>query len=142
MENTNYGSSAGKELEEFLGRSILVLCAAGSDRSRLIAEELEKRGYIAKFRGASLEWGSNPVEREDLDYIGTIVFSSALEKKLFDKNFPKLNGVIGKNNIGIRILNISEDDKERAFQTEGIDILTEQIRINLDSVGLKDIRNK
>ena len=42
-----------KEYELFKERIVLVVCFAGSDRSKMVAEVLNKWGYIASNRGVN-----------------------------------------------------------------------------------------
>jgi len=124
----------GQEVEEFKKKSVLVICWAGSDRSEYIADELNKRGYLA-FQAGVME-GQNYVTQEDLSNVGTIVFSSLFEKREFDKD-KRLAQYTKKNGIGIRVLNVTESDKDRAHSTGNTPALKGQIATQLDSVGLK-----
>ena len=52
-----------EEMRDFRNKMIHVVCFAGSDRSRLIAKELNARGYIASYGGVSN--GRNYTTEED-----------------------------------------------------------------------------
>ena len=126
-----------KETGEFRKNSILVVCWAGSDRSQMIADELNRRGYFAEGRGVM--GGQNYVTEEDLTSIGTIVFSSKHEKDKFDRNH-KLRKLALRNSIDFRVLNITESDKDRAFSATRGELL-EKIKENLDGCGLVDLQS-
>lgn len=124
------------EIEKFISKSVLAICAAGSDRSKYIAEELNKRGYFAT--NAGVISNHNYVTPEDLLNVGTVVFSSIHEKKTFDNN-PKLKAIINSNNIQVRVLNITESLKDRAHNEDSVDKLRVEISTQLDNVGLVDL---
>ncbi len=125
-----------KEVENFIARSVLAICGAGSDRSKYIAEELNNRGYFAVYGG--IMKNHNYVTPEDLQNIGTIVFSSIYEKKIFDEN-AKLKQIVSRNNIQVRVLNITERDKNKAHDENAVDKLRIEIANQLDCVGLKNL---
>lgn len=122
-----------EDADEFRKRTILAICAAGSDRSQYIAEELNDRGYVAM--GAGVIQGHNYVTPEDLDSIGVIVFASPHEKKIFEKD-KKLAELVKRNRIEVRVLNITESDKDRAHCGGRVSQLREDISKQLDCVGL------
>ncbi len=124
------------EVEKFISKSVLAICAAGSDRSKYIAEELNKRGYFAT--NAGVLSNHNYVTPEDLFNVGTVVFSSIHEKKTFDNN-PKLKAIIDNNNIQVRVLNVTESLKDRAHNEGSVDKLRAEISTQLDSVGLTNL---
>lgn len=124
----------GHEVEDFRQKSVLAVCMAGSDRSRYIAEELNNRGYFANAAGVMAN--HNYVTCEDLYGIGTIVFSSIHEKNIFDKD-KRLKTYIDRNGVEVRVLNITESDKNRAHDSGSVDKLKLEIARQLDSVGLK-----
>jgi hypothetical protein len=117
---------------------VLAVCFAGSDRSRYIAEKLNSRGYFATSAGV-LE-NHNYVTPEDLMNIGIIVFSSINEKNIFDKD-RKLKSIVERNHIQIRVLNITESDKNRAHDSGNVQSLKTEISKQLDCVGLKDLES-
>lgn len=128
-----------KEISEFKQKSVLVICWAGSDRSKLIADELSFRGYFSSHRGVM--GGHNYVTPNDLLDVGTVVFASIKEKGKFDK-YPKLKQLIHKNEIRELVLNITESDKDHAFGGGDMEKLKSDIRLNLDSVGLRKIEDR
>ena len=125
------------ETQDFINKSVLVLCGAGSDRSKLISDELNERGYMSSHRGVN--WGDNKVESQDLDYIGIVIFSSFNEKREFDKLYPKLSNKIQKNKIKVFVFDITESDKNRAYDSNKIDNLKKQISKDLDNINLFNI---
>lgn len=125
------------EFEDFRSKSILAVCAAGSDRSRYIAGELTRRGYFATAAGVLRN--QNYVTEEDLSNIGIIVFSSVHEKRIFDKD-RRLKKIIERNGIETRVLSITESDKNRAHDSNRVDELKKNISEQLDCVGLKDLK--
>jgi hypothetical protein len=127
------------EVGEFRSRSVLAVCCAGSDRSRYIAEELNNRGYFAT--GAEVMYGQNYVTPEDLQNIGVIVFSSVHEKKIFDAN-SRLAAMVKRNGIEVRVLNITESDKDLAHNCGKLTELKENIARQLDCVGLTDLGSR
>lgn len=135
-------SHGQNEVNNFIDRSVLVLCGAGTDRSKLIALELESRGYHAIFRGVN--WGTNLVTLEDLEAIGHVVFSSIHEKKVFDakKEYKKLRERIGADRKSVRVLNITEDDKNKAIHSNNIDSLKGMISNQLDQIGFDKVEGQ
>lgn len=123
-------------VENFKKTSVLAVCAAGSDRSVYIAQVLNIRGYFAT--NAGVINGHNYITPDDLSSVGIVVFSSIHEKKVFDRD-KKLRSIVERNNIQIRVLNISENDKDRAHSSGGVERLKAEISIQLDSIGLKDL---
>lgn len=123
------------EIDDFRRRSVLAICAAGSDRSGYIAQELNRRGYFATQAGVMR--GHNYVTTEDLVNVGIVVFSSVKEKYRFNKD-KRLSGYVKRNGIEIRILNITESDKDLAHNTGNIEQLRKDISRQLDCVGLRD----
>lgn len=134
MERLNNNS----EVDSFVSKSVLAVCFAGSDRSRYIAEELNNRGYFATSAGVLKN--HNYVTPEDLMNIGIIVFSSVNEKNIFDKD-RRLKSMIERHNIQVRVLNITESDKNRAYDSGEVQELKTEISKQLDSVGLKDLKS-
>lgn len=126
----------GRELEDFRKRSVLAVCAAGTDRSKYISDELNRRGYFAS--NAGVIKNHNYVTPEDLSDIGTVIFSSLFEKKIFDTDI-KLRSILHLNNIQVRVLNITESDKDRAHNVGSVDKLKAEIVKQLDCVGLTDL---
>ena len=124
-----------REAVDFKKRSVLTVCWAGSDRSQMIAEELNKRGYFAEGRGVM--GGQNYVTEDDLSNVGIIVFSSQKEKEIFDRNQKLRKAALGKG-ISFRVLNITESDKDRAFSATDRTDFEEKIKANLDKCGLVD----
>ena len=106
-----------KEYEMFKERIVLVVCFAGSDRSKMVAEVLNKWGYIASNRGVNKNY--NQVTSEDLRGIGSIIFTSPTIKDLFEED-EDLNRTLKINNIPVKVMNLTESDKERALQLDKI----------------------
>lgn len=121
-------------VEEFRKKTVLAVCGAGTDRSGYIARELNERGYMA--RSAGVLRGHNYVTREDLAYVGIIVFSSVHEKNIFDKD-GRLVKLVREEGIEIRVLNVTESDKDRAHCEGKVEELRENIARQLDCVGLR-----
>ena len=134
MERLNNNS----EVDSFVSKSVLAVCFAGSDRSRYIAEELNNRGYFATSAGVLKN--HNYVTPEDLMNIGIVVFSSINEKNIFDKD-RRLKSVIERHNIQVRVLNITESDKNRAHDSGEVQALKSEISNQLDCVGLKVLKS-
>lgn len=128
-----------QDVEQFKRRSVFVICRAGSDRSKYIAEDLIQRGYNAS-HGGTIE-GHNYVTKDDLSYVGSIVFTSVFEKKQFDEDLS-LKDFVKRNGINIRVMNITESDKNRAHDSGKIDALKKEISAQLDTLGFRDIKNK
>lgn len=126
-----------QDTERFKRKSVFVICRAGSDRSKYIAEELIQRGYYAS-HGGTLE-GQNYVTKEDLSFVGSIVFSSVFEKKQFDEDLS-LKDFVKRNGINIRVMNITECDKDRAHYSGKIDVLKKEISSQLDTLGFREIK--
>lgn len=123
-------------VEDFRRRSVIAICAAGSDRSEYISEELNARGYFATHAGVMKN--HNYVTAEDLTGVARIVFSSIHEKKIFDRD-TKLKIFVNRNNIQISVLNITESDKDRAHDSGRVDQLKTQISSQLDCIGLVNL---
>ena len=132
---------SGHEVEDFKRKSVLAVCWAGTDRSQYIAEELNKRNYFATSAGVLKNNNhavSNYVTPEDLSNVGIVVFASIHERNAFCKD-EKLKTIIKKNAIEVRVLNITESDKDRAHNYGKVDELRAEISKQLDCVGLKDL---
>lgn len=127
------------EVDQFRRKSVFVVCRAGSDRSKYIAEDLEKRGYNAS-HGGTLR-SQNYVTTSDLAYVGSVVFASIFEKKQFDKD-EKLKDFTKGNGINIYVMNITESDKNKAHDSGKINELKQEISAQLDTLGFKEISGK
>ena len=137
------GARRDKELgvEDYKKKMVLVICWAGSDRSRLIGEELEQRGYIVSRRG--LMPGQNFVTPEDFENIGAVVFADQILKKRFiENNNIKLCRALKKSRARVSIMNITETEKERAIQLGNFEGLKLRISAELDYLGFKDIKEE
>ena len=121
-------------LEDFRKRSVVVICRAGSDRSKYIAEELSQRGYNAT-HGGTME-GHNYITKEDLSYAGSIIFASIHEKNQFDSD-KSLKEYVKNNDINIFVMNITESDKNRAHDSNKLQELRGTISEQLDSIGFR-----
>lgn len=137
--NYNVGMTENREIEEFRKKSILIICWAGSDRSQLIADELNRRGYFAEGRGVM--GGQNYVTENDLSNVGTIVFASQAEKNKFDRNHKLRKLALGRG-IDFRVLNITESDKDRSFSSPDRKDFLKKIEENLDGCGLIDLNTR
>jgi hypothetical protein len=126
------------EINKFKEKSVYVICWAGSDRSKYIADELMQRGYLAEHGGVMD--GQNYVTKEDLSYVGSIIFSSIFEKEKFDKD-KDLKDFAKNNGIQIFVMNITESDKDRAHNSEKVDLLKKEVSSQLDHIGFKKLKN-
>ena len=124
------------EVEDFKQKSVFVVCRAGSDRSKYIAEELQQRGYVA-YHGGTMRT-HNYVTTDDLSFVGSIVFSSIHEKKQFDED-TRLKNFVKRNGINIHVMNITESDKNRAHDSGKVDALKKEISSQLNTLGFRDI---
>jgi hypothetical protein len=122
--------------KDFGNLLVHVVCKAGSDRSRLIAEELNKRGYLATHGGIDKTY--NYTTPEDLVGVGTIIFTSDYIRDVFKTN-KELTRVARLNNAKSIVLCISEEEKEHAFQagSQGINKLRKTIADRLDIFGFE-----
>jgi hypothetical protein len=127
-----------RDIEMFRKRSVLAVCAAGTDRSHYISEELNKRGYFASSAGVLKN--HNYVTEQDLANIGIVVFASANEKNIFDRE-GRLKKVVNKNGISMRVISVTESDKNRAHDSGKIEELKQKIREQLDCIGLIDLNS-
>ncbi len=128
---------------EFEGRPDLkmvhVVCLAGTDRSRMIAEELNRRGYVATYSG--ILRGRNYTTEEDLNGVQDIIFTTQRVADGFKKD-RRLNKYATTNNLNKHVIGITESEKEAAFQHGDIELLNGRIRTGLDSLGFPDIKSK
>lgn len=124
------------EIEDFKRKTVLAVCAAGTDRSRYISDELNKRGYFATAAGVLKN--HNYVTEPDLSNVGIILFSSINEKRIFEKD-KRLRNFVDKNKIEIRIMSITENDKNIAHNTNQVEQLKSTIQRQLDCIGLQDL---
>lgn len=128
---------------EFEGRPDLkivhVVCFAGTDRSRMIAEELNRRGYVATYSG--ILRGRNYTTEEDLNGVQDIIFTTQRVANGFKKD-RGLNKYATTNQVNKHIIGITESEKEAAIQQGDIESLNDKIRSGLDSLGFPDIRGK
>lgn len=127
MENRN-------EVYDFKKRSVHVICWAGSDRSKYISDELTRRGYNSTHGGVMDS--QNYVTKEDLNFVGSIIFSSLAEKERFDQD-KNLKSFVKKNKIQLFIMNITESRKNYAHNNKEINSLIEEISSQLDRIGFK-----
>lgn len=125
------------EIKTFKSRMVLAVCSAGSDRSEYIADELNKRGYVASHGGTRPN--HNYVTEDDLVGIGSIIFASQAERGEFKQN-KRLNKVLKRNNVQLYVMNITESEKERAIQSKKEDELKKQISQELDALGFTDLK--
>lgn len=123
--------------EDFKKRMVLAVCYAGSDRSKYIREELDKRGYIAS-NGGVLK-NHNYVTEDDLTNIGSLIFSSKYEQIEFNKN-RKLKDAVDRNGINVFVMDITESEKERAIGSNSVNNLKIKISKQLDGLGFQDLQ--
>lgn len=128
----------GKENELFRKRAVLAVCFAGSDRSRFIAEELNHRGYVASYGGVNKN--HNYVTEQDLAGIGAVIFTTQKVRDIFKKD-RRLNKILKANKVPVHIINITEDEKEKAIQSGDEKSLRRAISQELDDLGFKNITN-
>lgn len=124
------------EIENFKRKTVLAVCAAGTDRSRYISDELNARGYFATAAGVLKN--HNYVTESDLADVGIIVFASVNEKKVFEHD-RRLKKLVDVNGIEIRVMSITENDKNKAHNTNQVESLKATVRQQLDCVGLKNL---
>jgi hypothetical protein len=125
-----------QEPELFKKRIVLVICYAGTDRSKFIADELNRRGYVASYAG--LLENHNYVTEADLEGVGSVVFASKAEREAFRQN-KRLNKVLKRNGITPYTMDITESQKERALQSNETAKLRENIVKQLDYIGFKPL---
>ncbi len=113
---------------------IHVICWAGSDRSRLVAEELNRRGYIATHGGVIT--GHNYTTPDDLVGVGTIIFTDDVTREKFKKD-KTLTRQTRASGAEILTLCLSEQEKEIAFQggEEKLEAFKKVIAAKLDLFG-------
>lgn len=125
------------EIAEFKQRSVLALSVEDEGASSYVAEELNRRGWSAENRSVSGE--NNFVLKEDLMFIGSIVFDSPETQKAFESD-KDLMDLVNKNGIKIYTLNLEQDlpdaeaDEDNVFDNE--------IARELDGKGFKQYKNK
>jgi len=129
-----------REGEDFRKRTVLAICLAGTDRSRIIAEELGKRGYVAGYAGV-LENKTNYVTEEDLVGVGSVIFTTDRVRDMF-KADRRLNRILKRNGVTTQVIDVSESDKEMALQSGQEDELRKTITTKLDDLGYKDLRGR
>lgn len=121
-----------KEAENFRKRVVLAICWAGSDRSQWIADELNQRGYAASCGGVLAN--HNYVTREDLVGVGKLIFASQADRDRFKKD-KKLNQTVKARGIETFVMDISEDEKNKAIFYHKEDQLKQEIAKQLDRLG-------
>lgn len=125
-----------QEQEQFKKRIVLAVCWAGSDRSKYIAGELNRRGYVASYVG--VHKSHNYVTEQDLVGIGTVIFADQGTKREFKKD-RKLNRTLKANKATVHIMDITESDKNRARQSGNEEGLKQDISDKLDLLGFRTI---
>ncbi len=121
--------------QHFRDKIVHVVCFAGSDRSRYVAKELNKRGYLATHGG--IDEIHNYTTKEDLVSVGSIIFVDSKVKELF-KQKKELNKAVKKNNISMKVMEVSESEKNRATQSGNLEKLREKISEQLDGLGYRN----
>lgn len=125
-----------REHEPFRKKMILAVCLAGADRSRLIAEELNKRGYLASYGGVNRN--HNYVTEDDLVGIDSIIFTTRAVRKQF-KQDKRLNKALKVNRINLHIIDVTEGEKEKAIQSGDLNPLRKTISDKLEQLGFRRI---
>lgn len=121
--------------QQFRNNMVHVVCFAGSDRSRYVAEELNSRGYVATHGG--IDEIHNYTTKEDLVGIGSIIFVDSVIKKEF-KNNRELHKAVKKNNIPMKVMDITESEKQNARESGNLEKLRRKISTQLDYLGYKN----
>jgi len=116
-------------------KMVHVVCAAGSDRSRLIAEELNRRGYLATWGGVLRN--HNYTTAEDLAGVEDVIFTTQQISDQFSRD-RGLNKALKRNNAQKHVINITEQEKEVAFQSGDLSGLMADIKTKLDGLGFPD----
>jgi len=112
---------------------IHVVCWAGSDRSKYIADELTKRGYIASHGGVLI--GHNYTTPEDLAYVNTVIFTDDTVRRVFKKD-KGLTRQLRANNARSIVFCLTEEEKDIAMQNAGkLEELKNIISAKLDFFG-------
>jgi len=121
--------------QQFRDNIVHVVCFAGSDRSKYVAQELNNRGYLATHGG--INEVHNYTTKEDLVGVGSIIFVDSKIKKEFKKN-KELNKAVKNNNISMKVMRITESEKQRARDSGNLRKLREKIAKQLDHLGYKN----
>lgn len=75
-----------QEIIDLKPRLVLVVCWAGQNRSRIISEVLDSRGYASYHGGIE---GAHPLIDEELENIQAIIFATENDKDRFYQRFPE-----------------------------------------------------
>lgn len=121
--------------EEVLKKEkVLVICAAGVNRSGFMKEILLGRGYDVFNRGVT----NNFVEPEDLIGVEKIVFASPHERKIFESR-PELMEIIENGLVKVSEINVTQSDLDKAIREKNIDGIKAEISLQLDGLGFVDL---
>ena len=126
------------EIKRFKERSVLALGIEDDGAGSFIAEKLNERGWSAEGRSVSGE--NNFVLKEDLMFIGSIVFESDEARKIFESN-KELAALVLKNDIKIYTLDLKskpEEDLEDGAESE----FGKELNKKLDEKGFKEYEEK
>jgi len=122
-----------KEIEKLCPRMVLVVCLAGQNRSRLIAEVLDDRGYVSYHGGVG---GAHPLTEDELAGHEAIIFAMEEDQKRFYKKFPLMK------NLPWRILGLGDSHAARSLERNEQEELKQKIAGRLDRLGFIDIKDK
>ncbi len=125
-----------REYEPFRKKMVLAVCLAGADRSRFIAEELNKRGYVASYGGVNRN--HNYVTEDDLIGVDSIIFTTRAVRNQF-KQDKRLNKALKANRVNLYIIDVTEGEKEKAIQSGNLNPLRETISDKLERLGFRRI---
>lgn len=123
-----------KLAQEFKERSVLTLGLDDDSKGSQVADALNERGWSAESRTVS---GGNYVLKEDLMFIGTIIFDSEESKKKFEAD-KDLMALVTKNKINTYTLSLDNAESEVGDPDVDFDDIGKQ----LDYIGFKQYEEK
>jgi predicted kinase/predicted protein tyrosine phosphatase len=90
---------------------VLCICAVGVNRSKYLAEYLEKKGYLTKYGGVDYrkEYNYNPLKQKDVDWADIIIITRKRLKSIFKKEY---------NSKGKKIITLDVTDSKRLIPDE------------------------
>ena len=68
-------------------KKILIVCSAGKNRSRYVANYLRRKGYSTRFGGVKESEIINPVNPKYIEWADLIIFAQEKQKKWFVEKF-------------------------------------------------------
>lgn len=122
-----------EEIKKMAPRMVLIVCLAGQNRSRLIAEVLNDRGYVAYHGGVG---GAHPLTEDELVGHQAIIFAMEEDQKRFYKKFPQMK------TLPWRIMGLGDSHAARSLEKGEQKELKVKIAERLDHLGFIDIENK